>query len=168
MNFLTFQMILPLFHAPDRVCWNHASMQDFWLLDQTSTLTRRSWKTTRKDTCPTDQVLLWHHYADAGKWKALPYAYNIRRIIFRPLNTFHFACCRPPKPWSAACRPSRKETKDFKGPIVTVDHMSLIFWKNFYELLDKYNLDEWWRSTKFFQPSQQFGVVSYDDCWKLV
>ena len=126
------------------------------------------WKTTRKDTCPTDQVLLWHYYADAGNWKALPYAYNIRRIIFRPLNSFHYACCRPPKPWSAACRPSRREAKDFKGPIVTVDHMALIFWKNFYELLEKHNLDEWWRSTKFFQPSQEFGDLSYDDCWKYV
>ena len=126
------------------------------------------WKTTKKDTCPTDQVLLWHYYADTGNWKALPYAYNIRRIIFRPLNSFHYACCRPPKPWSATCRPSRREAKDFQGPIVIVDHMSLIFWRNFYELLEKYNLDEWWRSTKFFQPSQEFESVSYADCWKPV
>ena len=126
------------------------------------------WKTTEKDTCPTDQVLLWHHYADTGNWKALPYAYNIRRIIFRPLNSFHYACCKPAKPWSAACRPSRIEAKDFKGPVVVVDHVSLIFWKNFYELLEKYNLDKWWRSTKFFQPSQEFGVVSYADCLKHV
>ena len=125
-------------------------------------------ETTLIDTCPNDQVLLWHYYADAGNWKALPYAYNIRRIIFRPLNSFHYACCKPPKPWSAACRPSRIEAKDFKGPIEIVDHMSLIFWKNFYELLEKYNLDKWWRSTKFFQPSQEFGVVSYAGCLKHV
>ncbi|XP_078347773.1 glycogenin-1-like [Oculina patagonica] len=124
------------------------------------------WETTRKDTCPNDQVLLWHYYADADNWKALPYAFNIRRIIYRPLNSFHFACCRPPKPWSAKCRPSRKEARGFDGPILIPDDMVLIFWKNFYELLRKYNLDSWWRSTKFFKLDQEFGVVPYADCWK--
>ncbi|XP_078346775.1 glycogenin-1-like [Oculina patagonica] len=129
----------------------------------------KNWfETTEKDTCPNDQVLLWHFYADAGNWKALPYAYNIRRIIYRPLNSFHYACCKPPKPWSAECRPSRKEASDFSGPILTVEHMALIFWKNFYELLKKYQLEEWWRSTKFFRPSQEFGVVSYADCWNQI
>ena len=121
---------------------------------------------TRMDTCPNDQVLLWHYYADTGNWKALPYAYNIRRIIFRPLNSFHFACCRPPKPWSAECRPSRREARDFDGPILIPDDMVLIFWKNYYEVLKKHNLEDWWRSTKFFRPAQEFGVVSYADCHK--
>ena len=124
------------------------------------------WETTKKDTCPNDQVLLWHYYADAGNWKALPYAFNIRRIIFRPLNSFHFACCRPPKPWSAECRPSIKEASDFDGPILIPNDMVLVFWKNLYELLRKYNLNKWWRSTKFFRPSQESGAVSYADCWK--
>ncbi|XP_020611073.1 glycogenin-1-like [Orbicella faveolata] len=123
-------------------------------------------ETTRIDTCPNDQVLLWHYYADVGNWKALPYAYNIRRIIFRPLNSFHFACCRPPKPWSAECRPSRSEASDFDGPILVPDDMVLTFWKNYYEVLKKHNLEDWWRSTKFFRPAQEFGVVSYADCWK--
>ena len=123
-------------------------------------------ETTQIDTCPNDQVLLWHYYADVGNWKALPYAYNIRRIVFRPLNSFHFACCRPPKPWSAECRPSRREASDFDGPILIPGDMVLIFWKNLYELLVKYNLEDWWRSTKFFRPAQEFGVVSYVDCWK--
>ena len=121
-------------------------------------------ETTIIDTCPNDQVLLWHYYADAGNWKALPYAYNIRRIIFRPLNSFHFACCRPPKPWSAECRPSRREARDFDGPILIPDDMVLIFWKNYYEVLKKHDLEDWWRSTKFFRPAQEFGVVSYADC----
>ena len=124
------------------------------------------WETTINDTCPNDQVLLWHYYADAGNWKALPYAFNIRRIIYRPLNSFHFACCRPPKPWSAECRPSIKEASDFDGPILIPDDMVLVFWKNLYELLRKYKLNKWWRSTKFFRPSQESGAVSYADCWK--
>ena len=126
------------------------------------------WKTTEKDTCPNDQVLLWHYYADTGNWKALPYTYNVRRIVFRPMKSFHFACCRPPKPWTAECRPSRKEAINFNGPIVVVDDMVLVFWKNFYEILKKYKLEEWWRSTKFFQPKQEFGAVSYIDCWKQI
>ena len=124
------------------------------------------WETTKKDTCPNDQVLLWHYFADAGNWKALPYAFNIRRIIYRPLNSFHFACCRPPKPWSSECRPNRREASKFNGPILTTDDMVLIFWKNLYELLSKYDLDSWWRSTKFFRRAQEFGDVSYADCWK--
>ena len=124
------------------------------------------WETTEKDTCPTDQELLNDYYTDAGNWKTLPYAYNIRRIVFRPMNSFHFACCRPPKPWSAECRPSRKEASGFQGPILTTDDVALVFWKNFYELLKKYKLDKWWSSTKFFRPTQEFGVAGYADCWK--
>ena len=126
------------------------------------------WKeTTKKDTCPHDQALLSMYFMAAGNWKALPYAYNIRRIVFRPMKSFHFACCgHPPKPWSAKCRPSRKEADDFKGPILTLDDMALVFWKNFFELLQKYKLEDWWRSTKFFKPTQEFGIVPYKECWK--
>lgn len=124
------------------------------------------WETTKKDTCPNDQVLLWHYYADAGNWKALPYAFNIRRIIYRPLNSFHFACCVPPKPWSAKCRPSRKEAEAYNGPILVPDDMSLVFWKNLYELLKINNLDEWWRTTKFFRASEEFSAVTFSDCRK--
>ena len=124
------------------------------------------WETTEKDTCPTDQELLNDYYTDVSSWKTLPYAYNIRRIVFRPMKSFHFACCQPPKPWSAECRPSRKEASSFQGPIITIDDMALVFWKNFYELLKKYKLENWWRSTKFFRPTQEFGFVRYADCWK--
>ncbi|KAJ7362064.1 hypothetical protein OS493_013153 [Desmophyllum pertusum] len=124
-------------------------------------------ETTIKDTCPDDQILLWHYYAAAGKWKALPFSFNIRLIIYRPLNSYHFAGgprYHPPKPWSAKCRPSRIEASDFDRPILVVDDMVLIFWKNFYELLQKYNLEDWWRSTKLFRPDQQLGGVPYSDC----
>ena len=125
----------------------------------------KSWReTTEKDTCPSDQESLNMYFADAGNWKELPYTYNNRRIVFRPMKSFHFACCQP-KPWFAACRPNRKEVNDFKGPILSVDDVVIVFWKNFYELLRKYNLEDWWRSTKFYRPAQEFGVVPYADCW---
>ena len=122
------------------------------------------WETTEKDTCPTDQELLNDFYTDIANWKALPYAYNIRRFAFRPMKSFHFACCRPPKPWSAECRPSRKEAADFDGPILLLEDMVILFWKNFYELLRKYRLEAWWRSTKFFSPTQEFGNLRFADC----
>ena len=124
------------------------------------------WETTEKDTCPNDQELLNDYYTDVGSWKALPFAYNIRRFVFRPMNSFHFICCRPPKPWSAECRPSRKEASAFQGPILATDDMVLVFWKKLYELLKKYKLENWWRSTKFFRPTQEFGFVRYADCLK--
>ena len=121
-------------------------------------------KTTEKDTCPTDHDTLTEYFTDAGNWKKLAYTYNIRRTIFRPMKSFHFACCRTPKPWTAACRPSRKEAMNFNGPILSLDHMALVFWKNFYELLGKYKLEDWWSSTKFYKPTQEFGMVSYGYC----
>ena len=120
------------------------------------------WETTEKHTGPTDQELLNDFYTDIANWKALPYAYNIRR--FRPMRSFHFACCRPPRPWSADCRPSRKEAADFDGPILLLEDMVILFWKNFYVLLKKYRLEAWWRSTKFFSPTQEFGNLRYADC----
>ncbi|XP_078347238.1 glycogenin-1-like [Oculina patagonica] len=115
-------------------------------------------ETTKIDTCPD---------ADAGNWKVLPFSFNIRLIIYRPLNSFHFAGgprYHPPKPWSAKCRPSRKEARDYDRPILVADDMIYIFWKNLYELLERYNLEDWWRSTKLFRPAQEFGAVPYADC----
>ena len=85
--------------------------------------------------------------------------------INRPMKSFHFACCRPAKPWSAECRPSRKEAADFDGPILLLEDMVILFWKNFYDLLKKYELEAWWRSTKFFSP-KEFGYLRYADCLK--
>ena len=126
------------------------------------------WQTTQEDTCPDDQVLLWHYYADAGNWKALPYAFNIRLIVYRPFNSFHFAGGKggyhPPKPWSAQCRPSRKEAGHYDRPILDIEDVELVFWKNFYQILKRYNLEDWWRSTKLFRPEQEFGAVPFADC----
>ena len=125
-------------------------------------------ETTKRDTCIHDQDLLTIYFVDAGNWKALPYSYNVRISLFRPMKTFHFACCRPPKPWSAICRPSRKEAEDFDGPITDVDQMGLLFWKNFYELLEKYKLELWWKSTQFFRPQQEFGNMLFAECWRQI
>ena len=62
------------------------------------------------------------------------------------------------------CRPSRKEARAFAGPVITVDDVALVFWKNFYEVLQKYELEDWWRSTSFFTPTQEFPVVSNFSC----
>ena len=114
----------------------------------------KHWReTTEKDTCPTDQELLNEFYADSG-WKELPYAYNIRRIIFLPMMSFHYACCRPPKPWTSECRPSREEASKFDGPIITVDDMTLLFWKNFYQLIQQYNLQNWWNNNVLHTPKR--------------
>lgn len=122
---------------------------------------------TRQGTCPNDQVLLWYYYVAEGNWKRLPYAFNIRRNIYRPLNSFHFACCSPPKPWSAKCRPSRKEAEDYDRPILVTDDMILVFWKKFYELLRRYDLENWWRSTKWFRRDQEFHAEPFAACNKV-
>lgn len=125
------------------------------------------WWTTTDDHCPNDQVLLWHYYADAGRWTALPYSYNVRRITFRPMKAYHFACCIPPKPWSARCRPSRVETEQYDQPITKVERTAIVFWKNLYELLKVHDLDEWWMSTRFYRKNQEFGNLTSEQCWKL-
>ena len=126
------------------------------------------WWEISDDHCPNDQVLLWHHFAVNGRWIALPYAYNVRRLIFRPLKVFHFACCPPPKPWLSECRASRTEAKNYDQPIMQVDDMVILFWKMFYKLLKKFDLDKWWRTTKFFRSSQEFANTSYAECKELV
>ncbi|XP_015751116.1 PREDICTED: glycogenin-1-like [Acropora digitifera] len=129
----------------------------------------KTWfKTAEEDICIHDQDLLTIYFVDAGNWKVLPYAYNVRISLYRPMKTFHFACCRPPKPWSAQCRPSRKEAKDFRGPVTSVDQMGLLFWKNFYELLVKYELGQWWKSTRFYRARQEFGDTLFEECWSKI
>ncbi|EDO48285.1 predicted protein [Nematostella vectensis] len=124
------------------------------------------WFGTGKYHCANDQVLLWHYYADKGLYTALPYAYNVRRIIYRPMKAFHFACCVPPKPWSATCRPSRNEAKAFDKPITEVDHMAILFWKNLYEVLEKYDLEKWWKESWFSRQKQEYGNRTYKRCWE--
>lgn len=129
----------------------------------------KTWfKTAEEDTCIHDQDLLTIYFVDAGNWKVLPYAYNVRISLYRPMKTFHFACCRPPKPWSAQCRPGRKEAKDFRGPVTSVDQMGLLFWKNFYELLVKYDLTQWWKTTRFYRAGQEFGDTLFEECWSKI
>ena len=141
-----------LVFKPDRT--DYENIMDAWF------------KTSAEYHCPNDQVLLWHYYADNGRYTPLPYTYNVRRTVFRPMKAYHFACCLPPKPWSAECRPSRKEAKEYDRPILHVDDLAILFWKKFYEALERYELDTWWRTTEFFRKSQEFGKMKYSDCMK--
>ena len=123
---------------------------------------------TAKDTCLTDQELLNIFYANFGTdWKFLPYSYNVRRFMYRPLNAFHFVGEGPSKPWISKCRPSRKEASEFQGPTLDVPEMAVIFWKKFYQLLKIYSLESWYQSTKFFRREQEFGNIRFADCLKM-
>lgn len=121
---------------------------------------------TARDTCLTDQELLNIFYANVGTdWKFLPYSYNVRRFMFRPLSAFHFVGSS--KPWISKCRPSRKEASQFQGPTLNVEEMAVIFWKRFYKLLSTYSLETWYQSTKFFRREQEFGNIRFADCLNM-
>lgn len=98
--------------------------------------------------CPNDQVLLWHYYADRGRWVPLPYAYNVRRYLYHPLKVYHFACCLTKKPWKVDNKPTRKETIDFKGPLTEPMHLVILWWRSFFEALDEYQLHDWYNKIK--------------------
>ena len=109
-------------------------------------------------------MLLWHLYADADRWQSLPYAYNVRKALYRPMKAFHFSWPLP-KPWDSECRPSRREAASFDGPLVTIKDVSLIFWKNLYEALKKYELEEWWETSTFADPARENSKMTFDECW---
>ena len=94
--------------------------------------------------CPNDQVLLWHYYADRGKWLPLPYAYNVRRYLYHPMKVYHFACCLTKKPWKVTKKPSREDTIIFKGPLTEPQHLIILWWRYFYQALETHNLNSWY------------------------
>lgn len=96
--------------------------------------------------CPNDQVLLWHYYADNNLWTPLPYAYNVRRYLYHPLKIYHFACCLTKKPWAVKNRPTRDEVRRFRGPFKEPWDMVILWWKYFFEALDKYHLHDWYNA----------------------
>lgn len=123
------------------------------------------WSMSREGKCPNDQRLLYYHYAFVGKWEALSFAYNVRRVIHYPMKAYHFVCCPPGKPWRLKCRPSRDEARSYDEGIRNVKDVSLVYWKKFYAALKKYHIDEWWRSTKYYKAKMEFGKHLYSDCW---
>ncbi|KXJ08497.1 Glycogenin-1 [Exaiptasia diaphana] len=133
---------------------DHKAIMDIWFSQ------------SKQGTCPDDQRLLYSHYAFHGKWKQLPYAYNVRRIIHYPMKAFHFVCCPPDKPWKSKCRPSRDEARSFNRGIRNIRDMSLVYWKRFYFALKKYSIDEWYRKTKYYNAEMEFGKHLYKDCWQ--
>ncbi|KAK3737061.1 hypothetical protein QZH41_003698 [Actinostola sp. cb2023] len=124
------------------------------------------WEKVSRDSCPSDQMLLNYYYAFNGRWKPLPFAYNVRRIIHYPMKAFHFVCCPPHKPWRGKCRPSRAEARSFDQGITNLRQVSLVYWQKFYDALKTYDIDEWWRSTKYFNAEMEFGKHLHRDCWK--
>lgn len=122
------------------------------------------WWETSKEKCVNDQVLLWHHYTDSKRWIPLPYMYNVRKMLYRPMKAFHFSW-PVPKPWDCACRPSRSEAKAFNRPLLNIQDISLLFWKKMYQALERYDLDRWWQTSIFFNPSQEHGEKTFNECW---
>ena len=107
------------------------------------------WKHLSKGgSCPNDQVLLWHYYADRDRWTPFPYAYNVRRHIYHPMKVYHFACCLTPKPWKVSQVPTREETLKFEGPIKKPWDMVIVWWRYFYQALDEFHLHSWYESVK--------------------
>eukprot|EP01135_Chromosphaera_perkinsii_P002229 Nk52_evm15s221 gene=Nk52_evmTU15s221 len=104
--------------------------------------------------CPNDQVLLWHLFADRGRWRPLPYSYNVRRMMYYPMKAYHFACCKYPKPWLMQRRPSWEEVlgaegekgkKDgVGGPLLEVEDILMLWWRRFYLAIDEFGLQRWW------------------------
>ena len=104
---------------------------------------------SRGSACPNDQVLLWHYYADQGRWTSLPYAYNVRRYLYHPMKVYHYACCLTKKPWQVEEKPSREQCLAFKGPLVEPEDVIVLWWKYFYEALDEYSLHGWYDGIKY-------------------
>ena len=104
------------------------------------------WSALSDRGCPNDQVLLWHYYADAGRWMPLPYAYNVRREIYHPMKVYHFACCLTPKAWRVMHPPPRSAAEGYEGPLDKPTDMVTLWWKYFYRALDQFELHDWWKN----------------------
>ena len=103
---------------------------------------------SKGNECPNDQVLLWHYYADNGRWMSLPYAYNVRRYLYHPMKLYHFACCLTKKPWLVSNKPTRKQALEFRGALTEPYHLVLLWWKYFFAALDEYQLNDWYDAIK--------------------
>ncbi|XP_046857927.1 glycogenin-1-like isoform X2 [Xenia sp. Carnegie-2017] len=133
----------------------------------------KTWKEmTDAIGCPHDQRVLWYYFAFQGRWNPLPYAYNVWRLSFYPLKgiwsplvrsykvdeslyypmkAYHFAgfgVIR--KPWEVKKRPSRKEAAMFSGPLLKREDTISLWWQMFYEAIDVFGLDDWWKKTKVY------------------
>ncbi|XP_028406037.1 glycogenin-1-like [Dendronephthya gigantea] len=123
--------------------------------------------------CPHDQRVLWYYFAFQGRWNPLPYVYNVWRLSFYPLKgiwsplvrsykidnslyypmkAYHFAgfgVIR--KPWEVKKRPSRGESSAFTGPLLKREDTIALWWQMFYEAIDEFDLQEWWKKTKIYK-----------------
>ncbi|CAB4010596.1 Hypothetical predicted protein, partial [Paramuricea clavata] len=133
-----------------------------------------TWKEmTNAIGCPHDQRVLWYYFAFQGRWNPLPYAYNVWRLSFYPLKgiwsplvrsykideslyypmkAYHFAgfgVIR--KPWEVKTRPSRLESSKFTGPLLKREDTISLWWQMFYEAIDEFELNDWWKTTKVYK-----------------
>lgn len=133
-----------------------------------------TWKEmTNAIGCPHDQRVLWYYFAFQGRWNPLPYAYNVWRLSFYPLKgiwsplvrsykideslyypmkAYHFAgfgVIR--KPWEVKTRPSRQESSKFTGPLLKREDTISLWWQMFYEAIDEFELNDWWKTTKVYK-----------------
>eukprot|EP00117_Sycon_ciliatum_P033218 scpid68817/ scgid25609/ Glycogenin-1 len=102
------------------------------------------WSKASDYSCPNDQILLWHYFADNDQWDPLPYGYDVRRMIYFPMKAYHFACCLRPKPWHYPQVPNRHDAFYYDGPIDDIDDFAMVWWRSFYRAVDEFHLDEWW------------------------
>lgn len=109
------------------------------------------WKELSADGCTNDQRLLWHYFADQGRWLPLPYSYNVRRAVYRPLKAYHYAGKFKPKAWKDPNRPTEEEAKNFKGPLLSVEDITTLWWQLFYEAVEKHDLHDWWEKSKYYK-----------------
>lgn len=99
-----------------------------------------------KGRCISDQLLFWYFFGGSNRWMPLPYAYNVRRMIYAPMKAYHFAgTIFYLKPWEYCPLPTRQEATSFNGPIRVVEDMFTLWWKFFYDMKDKYRLEDWWK-----------------------
>ena len=100
----------------------------------------------RKGRCISDQLLFWYFFGRSNRWKPLPYAYNVRRMIYWPMKAYHFAgTIFYNKPWEYCPYPTRQKAASFNGPITVVDDAFMLWWKIFYQMEEKYSLNDWWK-----------------------
>ncbi|XP_020892057.1 glycogenin-1 [Exaiptasia diaphana] len=120
------------------------------------------------DSCWDDEAVLNYYFSSIGKLYQISYAYNPQRVVYQPVRAFHFACCSPQKPWRDRnnCRPSRVEAELYDKPVTNVQQASMVFWKVLYTALKTYDIDKiWWRKTRYFDASKEFGKHRYEECW---
>ncbi|KAL6068411.1 hypothetical protein QOT17_008222 [Balamuthia mandrillaris] len=90
--------------------------------------------------CWYDQKLITKYFS--GRTHFLPFDYNVRRKAHYPMHVYHMAGTEEHKAW---LHPVRRE-KATDRPIRSVPRdVNAVWWFMFYDALDTYGLNEWWK-----------------------